>query len=598
MKNNEEFKEDIGIYNNESELDSELEKISKKLSLTLNVLPGKSNRCCLVSCPCGNALDHLSCASFLNDHKDLVHYITSREYNSVSLSMLYKTVSLLNIPLRLKLSEFFFQNLIYLRKTINLTDLGGFFSERSLTYGTRDVPSHSRQLKLDALIENAKAKEILKRSLFNQQVILDHVVNHRRSRSVCSIWRKSFDLDNSPSCVEVSFLKKSKSEMKPVCKRRPEVKFPEMEFISCPSINPAFSGQSTSTAGTIITRGQLHCFQKCERPYLVFSVDDAPQLLYVARPQKIESSSEKAIDCIYLFYLNDSKTSDYIAKMKVTSSIVLNQNMVKTMETEFVLCASQEELSNRIPKSSCEVSRSKSFPKKITKMFRPINMTKNKPRDKIGGEKLNELGDSVKSNIVNDALDEFLPNIELASIVVEECLQNSTEELKLGGWGLKFLDKASQFYTSSEILLPQHCNQNISFKKDEPARSMNVIIPASFHGGPLNQIGGPASLIDRWRSGGHCDCGGWDIGCPVRVLTYDSIHSDASQTVKDAGNLMKSFDLFMEGTKNGGKPTLSIVNLTGGVYSVYFRSSLSALQSFSVAIAVIHTKFPDLFISL
>jgi hypothetical protein len=29
-------------------------------------------------------------------------------------------------------------------------------------------------------------------------------------------------------------------------------------------------------------------------------------------------------------------------------------------------------------------------------------------------------------------------------------------------------------------------------------------------------------LLDRWRSGGDCDCGGWDLGCGLVVLESES----------------------------------------------------------------------------
>ncbi|VFR03351.1 unnamed protein product [Cuscuta campestris] len=50
--------------------------------------------------------------------------------------------------------------------------------------------------------------------------------------------------------------------------------------------------------------------------------------------------------------------------------------------------------------------------------------------------------------------------------------------------------------------------------------SMNVILPGGDHG--LPRKGEPSSLIERWKSGGSCDCGGWDLGCKLRILSNDS----------------------------------------------------------------------------
>jgi len=65
---------------------------------------------------------------------------------------------------------------------------------------------------------------------------------------------------------------------------------------------------------------------------------------------------------------------------------------------------------------------------------------------------------------------------------------------------------------------------------------MSIVIPAGIHGGPKSRDGGPSSLIDRWKSGGCCDCGGWDEGCPLtvfqrrqsdgEVLFQEDVHGD------------------------------------------------------------------------
>lgn len=43
-----------------------------------------------------------------------------------------------------------------------------------------------------------------------------------------------------------------------------------------------------------------------------------------------------------------------------------------------------------------------------------------------------------------------------------------------------------------------------------------VIFPSAIHSLPSK--GGPSSLIERWISGGSCDCGGWDLGCKLQIL--------------------------------------------------------------------------------
>jgi hypothetical protein len=67
---------------------------------------------------------------------------------------------------------------------------------------------------------------------------------------------------------------------------------------------------------------------------------------------------------------------------------------------------------------------------------------------------------------------------------------------------------------------------------------MSIVIPGGIHGGPKTRDGGTSSLIDRWKSGGCCDCGGWDEGCPLtvfhrrlgdgEVLFQEDVHGDCN----------------------------------------------------------------------
>lgn len=48
-----------------------------------------------------------------------------------------------------------------------------------------------------------------------------------------------------------------------------------------------------------------------------------------------------------------------------------------------------------------------------------------------------------------------------------------------------------------------------------------------------------------------------------------------------------------QGSEHGG-PTLRIVNVHDDLYFIHFQPTLSILQSFSIAVAMIHTKSPTL----
>lgn len=65
--------------------------------------------------------------------------------------------------------------------------------------------------------------------------------------------------------------------------------------------------------------------------------------------------------------------------------------------------------------------------------------------------------------------------------------------------------------------------------------STTVILPGGIHGSPNK--GEPSPLIKRWKSGGLCDCGGWDIGCKLLVL------SNQKQSSKSH---LERFELFVQ----------------------------------------------------
>lgn len=67
--------------------------------------------------------------------------------------------------------------------------------------------------------------------------------------------------------------------------------------------------------------------------------------------------------------------------------------------------------------------------------------------------------------------------------------------------------------------------------------SATVILQSGVHSMPHK--GGPSSLIQRWRTGGSCDCGGWDMGCNLRILTNQ--HNSATPNSAPSSN---PFELF------------------------------------------------------
>ncbi|KAI4334573.1 hypothetical protein L6164_019247 [Bauhinia variegata] len=113
-----------------------------------------------------------------------------------------------------------------------------------------------------------------------------------------------------------------------------------------------------------------------------------------------------------------------------------------------------------------------------------------------------------------------------------------------------------------------------------------VLLPSGVHSLPSN--GGPSSLIERWKSGGSCDCGGWDLGCKLKVLANDNQGDKKSKSSK--AHFADQFQLSLQGNGQGHQPSLSLALCKHGLYSVAFDSLLSPLQAFSICIALVESK--------
>ncbi|KAI9152738.1 hypothetical protein LWI28_000236 [Acer negundo] len=112
-----------------------------------------------------------------------------------------------------------------------------------------------------------------------------------------------------------------------------------------------------------------------------------------------------------------------------------------------------------------------------------------------------------------------------------------------------------------------------------------VIIPSGDHSLPSK--GAPSPLIQRWKSGGACDCGGWDDGCKLRILANHNRSSKIS-TTSNAFSDSTPFELFTPGEEpQQNRPVFSLVPLNKEIYSVEFDSSVSLLQAFFICVTVI-----------
>ncbi|XP_057474635.1 uncharacterized protein LOC130762805 [Actinidia eriantha] len=114
-----------------------------------------------------------------------------------------------------------------------------------------------------------------------------------------------------------------------------------------------------------------------------------------------------------------------------------------------------------------------------------------------------------------------------------------------------------------------------------------VLLPGGVHGLPSK--GEPSPLIERWKSGGLCDCGGWDMGCRLSVLSNQTKLVRRSSKTHNAAD---KFELFSQGEILDDTPVFSLSPFKEGIFSVEFNSSVSFLQAFSICIAVLNSRKP------
>ncbi|KAJ4980937.1 hypothetical protein NE237_031774 [Protea cynaroides] len=170
------------------------------------------------------------------------------------------------------------------------------------------------------------------------------------------------------------------------------------------------------------------------------------------------------------------------------------------------------------------------------------------------------------------------PYLEIAAVVIQAPFQKR-ESLKdkHGSCG-----KACSIFVDFSVVEQRsdHTPHNIN-----PAKVNVIVTSTGTHGLPSKEDGGgPSPLLDRWRSGGGCECGGWDMACPLVVFGNPNI----KDAVDHRAGSIQPLELFVQGAKEK-MPALTINLLDDGQYSVDFHAQLSTLQAFSICVAILHS---------
>lgn len=382
-------------------------------------------------------------------------------------------------------------------------------------------------------------------------------------------------------------------------------------FASSSSTNSTCSDQSSCSLSAAVSQGMLKCSWKDGFPNYVFSVDDRGEV-YLANLIKIQSPNEKALDYIYTFHSKsggkrETEFSDdelnVIGQMKVSTSVTLCPKSSEITETQFVLSGASDNNSTvEIQTSALALRKNKGLTKKVADVFRTNQYRKLRTYSSFWGT--NTVLENTSEDVVDKNPDQgltnhaenFMPrNLELAALVVKDHICESPKKPQVGGWGLHFLKKSGTKQTNARVgaaSVSSECNSQRGEDGGECSTSMDILIPAGFHGGPRTSAGGPSSLVERWKSGGSCDCGGWDVGCPLTVINAKVNRTESRDQTHSSGECI-TVDLIVKGSKQNA-PIMKMANIHKDLYYIHFQSTLSALQCFAIAAAIIHSNSPAL----
>ncbi|XP_011072680.1 uncharacterized protein LOC105157872 [Sesamum indicum] len=177
------------------------------------------------------------------------------------------------------------------------------------------------------------------------------------------------------------------------------------------------------------------------------------------------------------------------------------------------------------------------------------------------------------------AATDLRPELEIAAIVMQ-APSEKRESLKFNSGDKKIDEK---FPDSLDLCQLGKAKDGSSNNSNHG--KMHVVIPAGNHSLPITESHGPSRLLDRWRLGGGCDCGGWDMACPLSVFSNPNVENADGQPLMDNQNPM---ELFFQGRKDD-IPAFTMRMIEDGKYAVDFHAQLSSLQAFSICIAILHT---------
>ncbi|CAA2975233.1 Hypothetical predicted protein [Olea europaea subsp. europaea] len=174
---------------------------------------------------------------------------------------------------------------------------------------------------------------------------------------------------------------------------------------------------------------------------------------------------------------------------------------------------------------------------------------------------------------------ELHPELEIAAIIMQSPFEKR-ESLKFKSW-----DRENDKPISQLLGVCGLKQRKAGISDPASPGKMHVVIPSGNHSLPSSESCGPSPLLDRWRLGGGCDCGGWDMACSLNIFGNPDIQIAEDRPPVDNQHPL---ELFSQGRKEN-TPALTMKATEDGDYAIDFHAQLSSLQAFSICVAILHT---------
>lgn len=301
----------------------------------------------------------------------------------------------------------------------------------------------------------------------------------------------------------------------------------------------------------------LHGYLKLEYkhgvPFFEFSLK-CPEDVFVAKTWK----TDNAFNWVYTFHSIDGrkksnasgwrwnssdKDSSMVGQMQVScylcSELKGGGVVDNSVVTEFVLYdiahARQSVAAQENGNPDADKAVKGSNPGLVKETF--DNDTSHPVKLKLQQRHPSEKGDFGSSNSYPWASAELHPDLEIAAIVMQVPLE------KRESFTYKSGDKVSDKVISNLLNRSMIEQRKKDCRDSRSPEKVKVLVPTGNHGLPSAESRGPSSLLDRWRLGGGCDCGGWDMACPLTVLGNPCIQCAEDQPLLDN---QQPLDLFVQ----------------------------------------------------